>query len=165
MAAIRAWGEQLAPGAAVDLDDLAHRVVAAGYRVVDVVTAPGDFARRGGLFDIWPSQEEAPVRVELFDDEIESVRIFDAASQRTVSHAASFRWLPAREAPISPEQADHLIDRLFGRARDLLADGPATEEGLPSLLEGLLAFDDHRNRGEGIGERPSQHRQAGVEGE
>ncbi|UCF67491.1 MAG: transcription-repair coupling factor [Acidobacteriota bacterium] len=133
------WGQDVKPGQKIDLEKLARRVVNEGYRIVDVVTAPGDFARRGGLFDIWPPHEESPLRVELWGDEVESIRRFEAASQRTVRREPGFRWLPAREAPIGPEQADRLLDRLVGRAREVLADAPATEEGLPHLIEHLLA--------------------------
>lgn len=137
--AIRAWGESIARGGEVEIERLARRAVAAGYRVVDVVTSPGDFARRGGLFDIWPPQEEAPLRVELWGDRVESVRRFDAATQRTVERVERFRWLPAREAPIDAETADRLLDHLVGRARAVLADVPATEAGLSRLLEENLA--------------------------
>ncbi len=136
---VAAWGEAVVPGGTVELDTLARRVVTAGYRVVDVVTSPGDFARRGGLFDIWPPQEEGPLRVELWGDEVESIRRFDASNQRTVERVEGFHWLPAREAPIDPAAADSLLDRLVGRARVLLEDTPATAEGLPRLLEATLA--------------------------
>ncbi|MDQ7008547.1 MAG: transcription-repair coupling factor [Acidobacteriota bacterium] len=136
---VEAWGEDFPLGGRVDLDTLARAVVAAGYRVVDVVTAPGDFARRGGLFDIWPPHENAPVRVELWGDEIDSLRRFDPVSQRTTGRLEAFRRLPAREAPIGAEQADALLDRLVGRARAVLAEAPPTEEGLGRLTEGTLA--------------------------
>jgi len=138
-ATVRSWGREIAVGAEVDLDDLARELVAGGWRAADVVTSPGDFARRGGVFDAWPPQEDAPLRVELFGDEVESIRRFDPATQRTSGRVTRFRVLPAREAPIGPEQADRLLDRLVGRAREILAEAPATEEGLPRLLEEMLA--------------------------
>ncbi|MBP7146595.1 MAG: transcription-repair coupling factor [Acidobacteria bacterium] len=136
---IRRWARKLAPGVRVDLDQLAREAVAGGYRVVDVVTSPGDLARRGGLFDIWPPQEDAPLRVELFGDEVETVRAFDAGTQRTTGRVQQFLMLPAREAPIGPEQADALLDRLIGRARDVLAEAPLDEDNLPVLVQELLA--------------------------
>ncbi len=138
-AAIRRWARDVRGGISLSLDGLAREAVSFGYRVVDVVGGPGDFARRGGLFDIWPPQEDAPLRVELFGDEVESVRRFDAGTQRTIGVVDGFRLLPAREAPIGPEQADRLLDALVGRARDVLADAEPTEEGLPRLLEEMLA--------------------------
>ncbi len=137
-ATIRGWARRIEPGARVDLDALAREVVAKGYRVMDVVTAPGDFARRGGLFDIWPPQEDAPLRVELFGDEVESVRRFDAGTQRTSARVDGFALLPAREAPIGPGEADHLLDRLMGRARALLADAPPGDDGQQLMLQEAL---------------------------
>lgn len=136
---VRGWGKTIAPGETVGMEVFARDLVSAGYRVIDVVTAPGDFARRGGLFDIWPPQEEAPLRVELFGDQVESVRTFDAGTQRTTGRTGGFRVLPAREAPIGPGQADQLLDRLVGRARDVLTGTPDTEAGLSRLLEDVLA--------------------------
>ncbi len=136
---VRSWGREIAVGAEVDLDRLARELVAGGWRAADVVTSPGDFARRGGVFDAWPPQEDAPLRVELFGDEVESIRSFDPATQRTTGRVTGFRLLPAREAPIGPGQADRLLDLLVGRAREVLAEAPATEEGLPRLLEEMLA--------------------------
>jgi len=138
-ATVAAWARDVRPGAILPMEETARLAVRAGYRVVDVVGGPGDFARRGGLFDVWPPQEDAPLRVELFGDEVESVRRFDPGTQRTVARIDGFRLLPAREAPIGPEEADALLDRLVGRARDLLAEAEPTEEGLPQLTEQLLA--------------------------
>ncbi len=138
---IEGWARQMTRGVRVDLDRLARDLVGAGYRVVDVVGGPGDLARRGGLFDVWPPQEDAPLRVELFGDEVESVRRFDAGSQRTIAPVESFRLLPAREAPIGPEQADRLLDRLVGRAREVLFDDVVEDEdgrGKPRPYGGLL---------------------------
>ncbi len=135
---ILAWSRQVAPGTRIDLDILARQVVALGYRVMDVVTSPGDFARRGGLFDIWPPQEDAPLRVELFGDEVETVRRFDAGTQRTSARVDGFALLPAREAPIGAGEADHLLDRLMGRARALLAEPPLAADDSPVMLHELL---------------------------
>lgn len=136
---VRRWSRSITPGATVEIEAFARDLVGAGYRVIDVVTAPGDFARRGGLFDIWPPQEESPLRVELFGDQVESIRTFDAATQRTTGPCPGFRILPARESPIGPGQADRLLERLVGRARDVLLESPDTEEGLARLLEDRLA--------------------------
>jgi transcription-repair coupling factor (superfamily II helicase) len=107
--------------------------------VVDVVTSPGDFARRGGLFDIWPPQEDGPLRVELWGDEVDSIRRFDAATQRTTERIEGFRWLPAREAPLDAKQADALLDRLLGAAREVLTADAGADERLGRLIDDRLA--------------------------
>jgi transcription-repair coupling factor (superfamily II helicase) len=74
----------LVAGKQVDLDDLRSWLVQAGYHATSSVQLPGEFAMRGGIFDIFPPDEPLPVRVELFDDEVESLRTFDIATQRSV---------------------------------------------------------------------------------
>lgn len=78
------------------------RLVKAGYHGVDTVYAPGEFALRGSLLDVYPMGQAYPVRIELFDDEIESLRQFDPETQRTLPEGrlAQFRLLPAREFPL-----------------------------------------------------------------
>ncbi|MGN6519041.1 MAG: transcription-repair coupling factor [Dokdonella sp.] len=88
--------------------DIAHeqrRLEAAGYRNVPQVQEPGDFAVRGALLDIYPMGSPAPYRVELFDDEIESIRTFDPETQRSDHKVDAVRLLPAREFPLTEESA------------------------------------------------------------
>ncbi len=70
-------------GSFVQLDDLTGRWAQSGYEPVQVVEEPGTFARRGGIFDIWPPNLPHPVRVDLFGDEVDTLRSFDPATQRS----------------------------------------------------------------------------------
>ena len=97
-------------GQAVQIEELVRSWVALGYEPVNTVVATGQFARRGGILDIWPPAESQPVRVEFFGDEIETMRRFEPASQRTLQphgKVAQERVLitPAREylLPGDPE--------------------------------------------------------------
>jgi transcription-repair coupling factor (superfamily II helicase) len=72
----------------------------AGYLAVETVTRRGEFAVRGSLLDVYPMGSELPLRVDLFDDEIESLRTFDPESQRTIEKVESVELLPAREFPL-----------------------------------------------------------------
>ncbi|RMF73442.1 MAG: transcription-repair coupling factor [Acidobacteria bacterium] len=119
---IRSWRIRLAVGDEVELGPMFGRAVGMGYRVVDVVGAPGDIARRGGLFDLWPPQEPEPVRVELDADQVVSIRAFDPATQRTTGRREAVEILPARETVLDPEREDALLDRLLGAARRVLDD-------------------------------------------
>jgi len=76
-----------------------------GYQRVDTVLEAGQFSHRGGLLDIWPSSEPQPVRLDFFGDEIEVIRRFDPASQRTLEKLESVLITPAREF-LLPEDAD-----------------------------------------------------------
>jgi len=87
-------------------NEVIHRWVALGYEAENTVITPGQFARRGGILDIWPPAEPLPVRIELFGDEIESLRSFDPATQRTAqTRLERLLITPAREF-ILPEVDD-----------------------------------------------------------
>lgn len=88
-------------GANFDVDATRLKLEAAGYHCVDTVYEHGEFAVRGSIMDIFPMGQEMPFRIELFDDEIETLRTFDPDSQRTVDKVDSIRILPAREFPLN----------------------------------------------------------------
>jgi len=85
---LRAASQEIVPGQRRDLMSLTAFLASAGYRRVDLVGARGEFAVRGGILDIFPPQTEAPVRIEWFGDEIESVRAFEVESQRSTQPLA-----------------------------------------------------------------------------
>ena len=89
----------LAVGETFDIDQERRRLAAAGYRASDTVSERGEFAVRGSLVDIFPMGANYPVRVDLFDDQIDTLRTFDADSQRTIAETERIRILPAREVP------------------------------------------------------------------
>jgi transcription-repair coupling factor (superfamily II helicase) len=82
-----------------------RRLEAAGYRNVPQVQEPGDFAVRGALLDVFPMGTAEPYRIELFDEEIDSIRTFDPESQRSELKVEAVRLLPAREFPLTEESA------------------------------------------------------------
>lgn len=73
----------LKPGGRADLNDIAEQLGKWGYHHEVVCESPGEFSVRGGILDVYPIQADAPVRIDFFDDEIESIRLFDPTSQRT----------------------------------------------------------------------------------
>jgi transcription-repair coupling factor (superfamily II helicase) len=91
----------------LDGDKLRSRLAAAGYTAVSQVLSPGEFAVRGGLIDLFPMGGEQkaalPYRIDLFDDEIESIRAFDPDTQRTLFKVAEINLLPAREVPLDED--------------------------------------------------------------
>lgn len=84
-----------------------QRLDQAGYLLTETVSQAGEFALRGGLIDLYPMGSHAPLRIELFDDEIESLRYFDADSQRTTALITEFNLLPAREFPLTDTAISH----------------------------------------------------------
>ena len=111
---IRQLVARLAPGERIDRDKLAALLQANGYVRTDTVTDPGEYAVRGGLVDLFPSGEPHALRLDFFGDEIESVRQFDAADQRTIGSIKGFTLLPASEALLDEET----IKRFRGRYRE-----------------------------------------------
>jgi len=93
----------LKKGQKLDLDQEKRRLEASGYRHVPQVNDPGDFAVRGALLDLYPMGSDVPYRIELFDDEIDSLRSFDPETQRSDHPVESVRLLPAREFPLDAE--------------------------------------------------------------
>ena len=87
-------------GQRLNLDDMRTRLEKAGYRCVAQVMEHGEFAVRGSLLDLFPMGARAPLRVDLFDDEIESIRRFDPDTQRSTTRVDNVRLLPAREFPV-----------------------------------------------------------------
>ncbi|MCH7606260.1 MAG: transcription-repair coupling factor [Chloroflexi bacterium] len=84
-------------GQRVRISELLSHWVELGYRNEPVVEAPGSFCQRGGIIDIFPSHAELPFRIELWDDEIDTIRRFDPYNQRSVSSADAVTIIPARE--------------------------------------------------------------------
>ena len=91
----------------LEVEKLRARLAAAGYASVNQVLSPGEFAVRGGLVDLFPMGGEQkstlPYRIDLFDEEIESIRAFDPDTQRTLYKVAEIRLLPAREVPLDED--------------------------------------------------------------
>jgi transcription-repair coupling factor (superfamily II helicase) len=90
-------------GDALDLEALRQRLQASGYHNVTQVMAPGEFAVRGGLVDLFPMGTERPFRLDLFGEEIESIREFDPETQLSLGKTPRIKLLPAREYPLTPE--------------------------------------------------------------
>ncbi|HYL02000.1 MAG TPA: transcription-repair coupling factor [Steroidobacteraceae bacterium] len=94
---------ELAPGQPLAIEPFRQRLVEAGYASVSQVVSPGEFAVRGSLIDVFPMGSEAPLRIDLFDDEIEAIRGFDPETQRSLETLAGVRLLPAREVPLDAQ--------------------------------------------------------------
>lgn len=94
-------------GQQMNLDDMRMRLENTGYNCVSSVVEHGEFAVRGSLLDLFPMGSHQPLRIELFDDEIESIRSFDPETQRSIEKIDSVRLLPAREFPLNKDGISH----------------------------------------------------------
>ena len=105
---------RLKPGMEVSLDELTHRLTAAGYQRCAQVEGPGQFSIRGGILDLYPPQSPAPVRVEFWGDEIDTMSRFDVGSQRRGSAVAELSCLPCMETlpGLAPKGVEGLCKQL-----------------------------------------------------
>src|SRR5688572_627816 len=88
---------EIKPGIDLDPHELANTLVMGGYEPADPVDAHGEFARRGGIFDVFPAGEELPIRIEFIGDTVESIRRFDPGTQRSTETLDRFGIIPVRE--------------------------------------------------------------------
>jgi transcription-repair coupling factor (superfamily II helicase) len=105
----------LAAGEQLDLAGFRERLAGAGYVSSSQVMAPGEFAVRGSLIDLYPMGSATPYRIDLFDDEVESIRTFDAETQRSGERAEALRLLPAREFPLTSDGIQQFKRRFRNR--------------------------------------------------
>jgi transcription-repair coupling factor (superfamily II helicase) len=152
---IRQLATTLAPGQRIDRDALAELLVANGFSRVDTVADQGEFAVRGGILDLFPAGEENGLRVDFFGDEIESIRRFDPADQRSLGPAKALQLLPASETLLD----EATIKRFRSSYRDLfgaqatgdplyqaVSDGrrqAGMDHWLPLFEERLATLFDH----------------------
>ena len=102
-------------GEMIDPERLVEHLRLVGYSQVDVVEMPGEFAHRGGLLDVYSPESDRPVRIELFGDEVESVRKFDPATQRSAASTDDVVLLPLTETPVDEETLAAINARLSGQ--------------------------------------------------
>ncbi len=96
----------LTPGDRIGISQILQRATWAGYKREPAVEVPGSISQRGGIIDIYPPHMEFPVRIEFFGDVIESLRLFDPASQRSISQVQSVTITPASEALLPESQKE-----------------------------------------------------------
>src|SRR5712664_4068696 len=102
-------------GETFDLEKLLEHLNTVGYSGTDVVEMPGQYAARGGILDVYSPEADRPVRVEFFGDEIESMRKFDPASQRSSNPVDEALLLPLTETPVTEELLGSINARLSGK--------------------------------------------------
>ncbi|GIE52305.1 transcription-repair-coupling factor [Amorphoplanes nipponensis] len=120
---------ELATGGAAELEAVARRLTDMAYARVDLVTKRGEFAVRGGILDVFPPTDEHPSRVEFWGDEVEEIRTFAVADQRTIDAVPRLWAPPCRELLLTPQ--------VRARAAELAAQHPEIGEILDKLADGI----------------------------
>ncbi|PSH04143.1 MAG: transcription-repair coupling factor [Acidobacteria bacterium] len=99
----------------LDLESLVQHLNVVGYRQTDIVEQQGEYAQRGGILDVYSPEMDRPVRIELFGDEVESMRRFDPVTQRSATGLDEIVLLPLTETPVTEELLATINARLSGR--------------------------------------------------
>jgi len=102
-------------GESFDIDNLIAHLNTVGYASADVVEMPGQYALRGGILDVYSPEEERPVRIEFFGDEVDSIRRFDPTSQRSSNPIDEALLLPLTETPVTDQLLGAIHTRLSGK--------------------------------------------------
>ncbi len=134
---------QLKIGEQLDIAALKARLAEAGMQSAERVLAQGEFAARGGILDIWPATEESPLRIDLFGDEIESIRRFDVETQLSGEHLNHFTSVPVREVILDQTGQEHFTAAFRARFPQLRKHPmlTAAQAGRPHPgIESLLPF-------------------------
>ncbi len=157
-AALAGAGFRAAVGERLDADRLTDFFTYNGYLRVDTVREPGDYAVRGGIIDLFPPDTDNPIRLDLFGDEVEGIRVFDAISQRTVAKRTKIALKPVSELFRDPSSIARFragYRELFGAVTDddplyeAVAAGrrhPGVEHWLPLFHERMEVLTDYLPR-------------------
>ncbi len=152
---IDAHAFDLRAGERFDVAAFRDRLAGAGYVASSQVMAPGEFAVRGSIVDLYPMGSDSPYRLDMFDDEVESIRKFDPETQRSGDKVAALRLLPAREFPLTAEGIQNFKRRFRNRFpgdltrmsiyRDIAegAPPPGIEYYLPLFFDGTSTLLDY----------------------
>ena len=145
----------LEQGARFSSESMRKNLISAGYQCVDSVHEHGEFAVRGSIMDIFPMGSNLPYRIDLFDEEIESLRLFDPESQRSLEKVDSVRLLPGKEHPMNEAGINHFRDafrntfdvdlRQCSLYQDISSglNSPGVEYYLPLFFDGLDTLFDY----------------------
>ena len=127
-------------GSVCDISDLTDRLVAMGYKREEIIEGRGQFAVRGGIVDVYTPNMDNPVRIELWDDEVDSLRQFDTDSQRTIENIESVRIIPMVEAIYTSKRREEIILELERRVKAASGKKNTHPEYTENLNRDIEAF-------------------------
>jgi transcription-repair coupling factor (superfamily II helicase) len=135
---------KLKTGDTFDINDWRLKLEKAGYRAVSQVIEHGEFAVRGAIVDLFPMGAKTPYRIDLFDDEIETLKTFDPETQRSIDTIDSIQLLPAREFPVNDDSIklfrQQFRDQFEGDPLRSLIYREVTEGNMPGGIEYYLSL-------------------------
>lgn len=120
---------QLEVGMTLLLEELTNKLVALGYERTDMVEGRGNFCVRGGIVDVFPLTTENPIRIEFWGDEIDSIRVFDVESQRTIEPIKEINILPAEEFLVNSEELETVGNKILEKYPNAVSDVEIIKNG------------------------------------
>jgi len=136
----QSYTSEIKVGGTVDLNELCDTLVTIGYTREDMVEGKGQFSLRGGILDFFPHYSAMPYRIEFFDTDVDSIRLFDVDSQLTVQKVDSARISPAEEIILLPKQRQEFEEKGYILSRSLMKYIPLI---YPNKLPNLLDYIDN----------------------
>lgn len=109
-------------GMEVNLKSISKLLIEGGYERVEMVEGKGEFSLRGGILDVYPADSIYPYRIELFGDEIDTIRTFNTTSQRSIDNINSINIFPAKEIILTEDNIIYATDKINNEYDDLLKD-------------------------------------------
>ena len=140
----------LSPGDIIDIDKLASRLVNMGYERVDLVEAPGHFAIRGGILDIFTTIYDNALRVDFFGDEIDNIKLLDTYSQRSVEKLNHAVIYPMRELVYNSEQLNRAVQKITLEFNQTYARHMKTNPEIAEILKETIQTVIDKLNGQGI---------------
>lgn len=129
----------------VSIEDMTKKMVSMGYEREQTVASPGEFSVRGGIVDVYPLTKEYPVRIELFDIEVDSIRSFDADTQRSVEQLDSITIPPATESILPSENWERATERIkvaYEKTNGKLEDEEEKDVLAKNLMPAIEALEN-----------------------
>ncbi len=120
---------QLEVGMTLLLEELTNKLVSLGYERTDMVEGRGNFCVRGGIVDVFPLTTENPIRIEFWGDEIDSIRVFDVESQRTIEPIKEVNVLPAEEFLVNNEELEKIGNKILEKYPSATSDVEIIKNG------------------------------------
>ena len=120
---------QLEVGMTLLLEELTNKLVSLGYERTDMVEGRGNFCVRGGIVDVFPLTTENPIRIEFWGDEIDSIRVFDVESQRTIEPIKEINILPAEEFLVNSEELETVGNKILEKYPNAVSDVEIIKNG------------------------------------
>ena len=125
----------------VDVDELTSKLIRLNYSPVTLVENKGNFAKRGSIIDIWPSNYDNPIRLELFDDKVDSIRIFNPDNQRTIEKIEEFTISPISELSYNREDFEKVSEKIEAEINNLSKNiKDSTDQKLIDKYRQILSY-------------------------